>query len=198
VRFEDGGEVEPERGRTRGAYTGDVGKGDGGGKRKSDGREEEGEEGKGKGKGEGEGEKGKEGKARQVEGRIRARSLDCRGRGCSLVSLCWVSQVWQRLSPILPFRLRSLILFFCNRCSSPACTQSAQLHLRSSRLASSSGSHMSDLSDVSSPNALYRIHPTTLISILAFFSVTSSHRYARSSFMRPVVSVPAFLFCSSM
>jgi hypothetical protein len=37
------------------------------------------------------------------------------------------------------------------------------------------GSHMSDLSDVSSPNALYRIHSATLISILAFFSPTSSH-----------------------
>jgi hypothetical protein len=44
------------------------------------------------GEGKGGGEEEREGKAKEGkeerEGRIRARSLDCRGRGCSLVSLC--------------------------------------------------------------------------------------------------------------
>lgn len=52
VRFEDEGEVEPERGRTRGAYRGGRGERRWWGKEEeSDGREKEGEEGKGKGKG---------------------------------------------------------------------------------------------------------------------------------------------------
>ena len=152
-----------------------------------------------KGKGKGKGRRGKEGKARQVEGRIRARSLDCRGRGCSQVSLCWVSQVWQRLSPILPFRLRSLILIFCNRCSSPACTQSPLLHLRSSRLPMPRPAVTCPISPTSAHRMLFtafilrRLFPS-----LAFFSFTFSHRYARSSFMRPLLSVPPFLFCSIM
>ena len=78
----------------------------------------------------------------------------------------------------------------------PACTQSplapSQIHSPPHSL---SGSHVSDLSDVSSPNDLYRIHPSTLISIPCLFLPLFFPRYARSTLMRPLVSVPAFLFC---
>lgn len=78
---------------------------------------------KGKGKGKGRKKEGKQGKA---SGEKNSRSLARLSWPRLLVwlALLGVGQVWQRLSPILPFRLRSLILIFRRRCSSPACTQS--------------------------------------------------------------------------
>ena len=165
----------------------------------SDGREEEGGIRKREKEGKGGGEK-REGRQGKASGGKNSRSL--------------ARLSWPRMQPRLALFGQSGLVTakphsslplavadpnFCTRCSSPACTQSARAASQIlSPPHSLSGSHMSDLSDVSSPNALYRIHPTTLISILAFFFVTFSHRYARSSFMRPVVWVPAFLFCSLM
>ncbi len=86
-------------------------------------------------------EKGKGGRERKREGRKerrkgKARQGKCREEFALARSIVVAAdgassrfvmsgQIWQRLSPILHFRLRSLILIFCCRCSSPACPQSS-------------------------------------------------------------------------
>ena len=131
MRFEDEGEVEPERGRARGAYTGGYGEGEEMvGERGREGRKRGWKE-KGKGKGRGEGRKGKEGRQGKARGGKNSRSL---------ARLSWPRMqpglallAWSSLATAKPHS-RSLILIFAVVTLLPLVLNQLSPHLRSFHL----------------------------------------------------------------
>ena len=126
------------------------------------------EKGKGRGKGKGRKKEGKQGKA---SGGKNSRSLARLSwprmqPGLALLGQSGLATAKPHSSLPLavadPNFLQSLLFSRLYSITSPPSQILSPPH-------ASSGSHMSDLSDVSSPNALYRIHPTTLISIPCLF-----------------------------